>query len=150
MIETEPAENYSIVTYQSDKERRNWSLVNKILVVDDEPTIRELAQIILQDEGYSVITAENGVDAIQKVRDEIPDLVLLDIVMPGMNGFEVCRILKTEAKAKFIPIVMFTVLGRDTDMKFAKESGCDGYFLKPFSPEDLIAEVKNRLRKTEQ
>ena len=60
------------------------------------------------------------------------------------------RILKTEAKAKFIPIVMFTVLGRDTDMKFAKESGCDGYFLKPFSPEDLIAEVKNRLRKTKQ
>ena len=124
--------------------------MNKILVVDDEPTIRELAQIILQDEGYSVITAENGVDAIQKVKDEIPDLVLLDVVMPGMNGLEVCRILKTEAETKFIPIVMFTVLGRDTDMKVAGESGCDGYFLKPFSPEDLIAEVKNRLRKTKQ
>ena len=124
--------------------------MNKILVVDDEPTIRELAQIILQDEGYSVITAENGVDAIQKVKDEMPDLVLLDIVMPGMNGNDVCRILKTEAKTKFIPIVMFTVLGRDKDMKLAGESGCAGYFLKPFSPEDLIAEVQKRLRKTKQ
>lgn len=125
-------------------------MVNKILVVDDEPNIRELAQIILQDEGYNVITADNGVDAIQKVKDEMPDLVLLDIVMPGMNGLEVCKILKTEAKTKFTPIVMFTVLGRDTDIKLAQESGCDGYFLKPFSPEKLIAEVRERLRESRQ
>ena len=122
-------------------------MVNKILVVDDEPTIRELAQLILQDEGYHVITAENGVEALQKVRDEMPDLVLLDMVMPGMSGPDVCRILKAEAKVNFIPIVMFTVLGRDTDMKLAKESGCDDYFLKPFTPEDLVAEVKKHLER---
>jgi two-component system alkaline phosphatase synthesis response regulator PhoP len=122
-------------------------LVNKILVVDDEPGIRELVQIILQDEGYCVITAENGVDAVQKVKDELPDMVLLDMVMPGISGLEVCRILKKDASTKFIPIVMFTVLGRDTDVKLAKESGCDGYFLKPFTPEDLVSEVKTWIAK---
>jgi DNA-binding response OmpR family regulator len=128
----------------------NRNLVNKILVVDDEPTIRELAQIILQDEGYHVITAENGVEAIQKVKDEMPDLVLLDMVMPGMSGPEVCRALKAEAKVKFIPIVMFTVLGRDTDMKLAEQSGCSGYFVKPFTPQDLVAEVRSQLKRIQK
>ena len=122
----------------------------KILVVDDEEPIRSLAQMILTREGYDVVTASNGVEAIQKAEVEKPDLVLLDVVMPGMSGLEVCRVLKTETIARFVPVVMFTVLGRDVDHRLAEESGCDGYFVKPFTPEDLLAEVKMRLKESEQ
>jgi two-component system alkaline phosphatase synthesis response regulator PhoP len=123
-------------------------LADTILVVDDEPRIRELTQMILEDKGYRVITAENGVEALQKAERETPDLVLLDVVLPGISGVEVCRILKSQAKTRSIPLVMFTVLGRDVDQRLAEESGCDGYFLKPFTPEDLFSEVKKYLKKT--
>jgi len=123
-------------------------LVYSILIADDEPRIRELAQMILEDKGYRVITAENGTDAIQKVEREMPDLVLLDIVMPGISGIEACKILKSEAKTRSIPIVMFTVLGRDEDRDLAEEAGCDGYLLKPFSPEGLLEEVKKHVKKS--
>jgi len=125
-------------------------LTAKILVVDDEEPIRSLAQMILTREGYDVVTASNGVEAIQKAEVEKPDLVLLDVVMPGMSGLEVCSVLKTETIARFVPVVMFTVLGRDVDHRLAEESGCDGYFVKPFTPEDLLAEVKMRLKESEQ
>ncbi len=123
-------------------------MVDTILVVDDEPGIRELTQMILENKGYHVITAENGVEALQKAERETPDLVLLDVVLPGISGVEVCRILKSQAKTRSIPLVMFTVLGRDVDQRLAEESGCDGYFLKPFTPEDLLDEVKKYLKKT--
>jgi len=126
----------------------NWGL-DKILVVDDEPSIRGLAQMILEDEGYHVITAGNGVETIEKVRNEKPDLVLLDVMMPGMNGFEVCRRLKDQASNEDpIRVVMFTVLKSDLDRRVAEESGCDGYLVKPFAPEDLIGEVAKYLRKS--
>jgi len=122
-------------------------LVDTILVVDDEPRIRELTQMILEDKGYRVITAENGLEAIQKTEKETPDLVLLDVILPGISGVEVCRVLKSQPKTRSIPLVMFTVLGRDVDQRLAEESGCDGYFLKPFTPEDLLVEVKKYLKK---
>jgi CheY-like chemotaxis protein len=123
-------------------------LAGTILVVDDEPAIRELTQVILENKGCRVITAENGVEALQKAERETPDLVLLDVVLPGISGVEVCRILKSQAKTRSIPLVMFSVLGRDVDQKLAEETGCDGYFLKPFTPEDLFSEVKKYLKKT--
>ena len=103
-------------------------LLVKILVVDDEAPICELARLILEDAGHTVITADNGEEAIRKARNDSPDLVLLDMVLPGMSGLDVCRVLKREADTKSIPVVMFTVLGRDSDKQIAKESGCDGYF----------------------
>ena len=124
-------------------------LDHKILVVDDEPSIRDLVQMILENEGYHVITAGNGVEAIERVRSEKPDLVLLDVMMPAMNGFEVCRRLKDQdSNEDPVRIVMFTVLGSDLDRKFAEESGCDGFFVKPFAPEDLIVEVAKYLKKS--
>ena len=118
----------------------------KILVVDDEPSIRELAQLILENEGYNVITAASGVETIQKATVEMPDLVLLDVVMPGVSGLDTCRMLKGEARTRSIPVIMFTVLGRENDRKQAEEAGCDGYFVKPFSPDSLLEEVKKHLR----
>jgi len=122
-------------------------LRGKVLVVEDEPPIRELAQMILEDAGYQVITAASGLEAIEKAQEELPNLVLLDVVMPGISGFEACRVLKAQPKTSAIPVVMFTVLGRENDRKLAEESGCDGYLLKPFAPEDLLKEVEKYLKK---
>ena len=102
--------------------------------------------MILEDAGYEVITAGDGNEAVQKVMVEMPDLVLLDILMPGMNGLEVCKVLKSDSKTKQIPIVMFTVRSRDEGDELARQIGCDGYFNKPFAPNDLVVEVEKHLR----
>ena len=112
-----------------------------ILVVDDEPDILNLAKLMLEKEGYVVSTASDGEEALQKVEAEMPDIILLDIVMPGKTGLEVCKILKAKPETRHIPVVMFTVLGQDVDRKLAKEAGSDGYFAKPFTLESLLAEV---------
>ena len=116
--------------------------MTKILIVDDEESIRDLAQTILEDRGYEVITTANGSKAIEAFQLEQPDLVLLDICMPGMNGFEVCTVLKSQNFSKEVPVVMFTVSSGEDDRKLAKEGGCNGYFLKPFSSDDLVREVE--------
>ena len=120
-------------------------MIAKILVVDDEESIRGLAQIILEDNGYRVVTAENGDAAIAIYQKEKPDLVLLDVLMPGMSGIDVCKQLKSQ-NSRNVPVVMFTVLNGDDDRRMAREARCDGYFLKPFSPEDLVREVETHLR----
>ncbi len=120
---------------------------DKILVVDDEPDILNLAKTILEKKGLQTITASSGEEALQKAEDEMPDLILLDVVMPGKSGLEVCKILKDQAKTKHIPVVMFTALGRDVDRKLGAECGADGHFTKPFTPEALITEVEQHLEK---
>lgn len=120
---------------------------DKILVVDDKPDILSAAKMILEGEGNETIVASTGEEALLKVESTLPDLVLLDMVMPGKSGLEVCRLLKAQAKTKHILVVMFSALGRDVDRKLGEEAGADGYITKPFSPEDLVAEVKRKLAK---
>jgi len=120
-------------------------LPDKILVADDEPDTRNLVKMILEREGYQVVGASNGEEALQKVDSKMPDLVLLDVVMPEKSGLEACKILKAQAKTKHIPVIMFTVLSRDVDQKLAREFGADGYFIKPFTSEALLEEVKRHL-----
>ncbi|PKK86486.1 MAG: hypothetical protein CVT48_01055 [Thermoplasmata archaeon HGW-Thermoplasmata-1] len=117
----------------------------KILVVDDEDDILNLAKIMLEGEGYEVVTAPDGDDALAKANSELPDLVLLDIILPGKNGFDVCRILKQDSKTRFIPIVLFSALGRDTDKKMGKDAGANGYIVKPFTIDILKGEVEKHL-----
>ncbi len=121
--------------------------MDKILVVDDELDISNLVKLILEDSGYKVITASNAGEAIIKAETELPDLILLDVVLPGKNGFEVCKILKFQLKTMFIPIVMFTTLGREVDRRYSQEAGADGHFVKSFTPESLLEEVKKHLEK---
>lgn len=118
---------------------------DKILIVDDEPDTINLAKMILERKGYHVVSASTGDEAIQKAESEMPDFIYLDMVMPGKSGLEVCKILKTQSKTKKIPLVMFTALGRDVDKKLSKEAGADGHFLKPFTAEDLIDEIKKHI-----
>lgn len=121
--------------------------MDKILVVDDEPDTRDLARLILVEAGYEVIIALNPDEGIMKAEDELPDLILLDVVMPGKSGFEVCKHLKFQTRTRLIPVVMFSVLGREIDYKLAEEAGADDYLLKPFKAEDLLAKVKEHLER---
>ncbi len=118
---------------------------DEILVVDDEPDMVNLARIILEKNGYRLVAAVDGDEALQKAAIKVPDLILLDFVLPGKSGLEVCKFLKSQDKTKHIPVVMFTALGRDVDRKLTAEAGADGYFRKPFPPEALVAEVKKHL-----
>jgi CheY-like chemotaxis protein len=111
--------------------------------------IRNLAKIILEENGYQVSVAANGVEALQKAERELPDLILLDVIMPAKGGWEVCKILKSQDKTKHIPIVIFTVLsvalGDESSRKYANEAGANGYLSKPFTKDELLTQVKKCL-----
>jgi DNA-binding response OmpR family regulator len=120
-------------------------LADRVLVVDDEADIVSTAKMILETEGYHVVTASTGVEGLLKADSEVPDLILLDLVMPDKSGLEVCRILKSQANTKHIPVVLFTALGRDVDRKMGADAGADCYFTKPFTPDALTEEVRKQL-----
>jgi len=113
--------------------------------VDDEPDVLDLSKMILEKKGYQVIVAPDGGEALRRADAEGPDLILLDLVMPGKSGLEVCKILKSQFKTKHIPVVMFTALGREVDRSLVKEAGADSHFMKPFTAEALLTEVKRQL-----
>ena len=117
----------------------------RVLIVDDEPDIVDLVQKILEKNGCVMCSASNGDEALEKVESEKPDLILLDVIMPGKTGLEICKILKSQQKTRSIPVVMFTVLGREIDKEYARQAGADGFLGKPFNMDDLISEVKKSL-----
>jgi DNA-binding response OmpR family regulator len=116
----------------------------RILVVDDEPTLLATVRFNLEREGYEVITASNGGDALQAADRERPDLVLLDLMLPGMHGFEICRALR---KRTSVPIVILTARTEEVDRVVGLELGADDYITKPFSMVELIARVRACLRR---
>ncbi|MGI6413828.1 MAG: response regulator [Syntrophomonadaceae bacterium] len=118
----------------------------KILVVDDETYIVELVKFNLEKENYQVIEAYDGLAALEAVELHCPDLVILDIMLPRMDGLEVCRYLKQNPKYSSIPIIMLTAKGEEVDTVLGLEMGADDYIKKPFSPREMIARVKARLR----
>ncbi len=121
----------------------------KILVVDDEKDIIELIRYNLEKEGLKVITATSGEEAIRRASNENPQLIVLDLMLTGIDGLEVCRILKRETKTSSIPVVMLTVKSDETDIVVGLELGADDYITKPFSPRILAARVKAILRRKE-
>ena len=119
----------------------------KILVVDDEEDILELLTFNLEREGYHVIRAQSGEKAIKSAQSQAPDLIVLDLMLPGIDGLEVTKILKNDSKAKDIPIVMLTAKGEEADIVTGLELGSDDYITKPFSPRVLLARVRAILRR---
>lgn len=117
----------------------------KILVVDDEIDIADFIGDYLTGEGYEVIKAYDGINALDKIRQDLPDLVVLDVMLPGMDGFEVCKQIRAESA---IPVLMVTAKDRDVDKIVGLEIGADDYIPKPFNPRELIARVKAILRRT--
>jgi two-component system alkaline phosphatase synthesis response regulator PhoP len=119
----------------------------QMLVVDDERDIRELLQYNLSKEGFAVTTVSTGEDALAAVRHRRPDLVLLDLMLPGLDGLDVCRALKKDSGTSDIPIVMLTAKGEEADIVAGLELGADDYVTKPFSPRVLLARVRAVLRR---
>ena len=113
------------------------NMKGKILVVDDEPDVLNLAKIILKKAGFQVFTANNGEDCLQRVDALEPDLILLDSIMPGKNGIEVCRTLKSQLNTQKIPIVIFSASGSMNNKSAALEAGADGFLSKPFTIKEL-------------
>ncbi len=118
----------------------------KILIVDDEPDTVELAKMVLSYEGYDTAIAYDGEEALEKIRHEIPDLVLLDIKMPKKDGLEVCRELKQDPEYKHIPILMFTAKAHNRDLELGWEAGADDYITKPFSGVALLERIRTHLK----
>ncbi len=117
----------------------------KILVVDDEINITQILEFSIGSEGYEVITAQNGEDAIDTAKREQPDLIVLDIMMPKIDGYEACRILKANPLTKHIPVVLLTAKGRDIDKRLGYEVGATDYIVKPFSPSKLVDRIHQLL-----
>lgn len=113
----------------------------KILIVDDEPHIRLLLEQTLEDledEGVELLTADNGEEALDTIKTEKPDLVFLDVMMPKMNGFDVCNAVKNELSLKGVYIIMLTAKGQEFDKLKGKEAGADLYMTKPFDPDEVV------------
>jgi DNA-binding response OmpR family regulator len=117
-----------------------------ILLVDDEEAILEILEMNLEREGFKVLKADSGQAALQQVRNGNPDLIMLDVGLPDMSGFEVCQKLRQATQA---PIIMVTARGQDEDKIHGLETGADDYIVKPFNPKELVARVKAMLRRSE-
>ncbi|MEA4911908.1 MAG: response regulator transcription factor [Oscillospiraceae bacterium] len=118
----------------------------RILVVDDEKNICELLRLYLEKEGYDVLIAYNGADAVRLVREKNPSLVLLDIMMPGIDGWEACRQIREFSK---VPLIMLTAKGETFDKVMGLELGADDYIVKPFETKEVVARIKAVLRRTQ-
>jgi two-component system alkaline phosphatase synthesis response regulator PhoP len=112
-------------------------MTKKILVCDDEPYILMALTDAVEMEGYECVTAINGKEALEKARETLPDLIMLDIMMPFMDGFEVCRELKADASTRDIPVIMLTAKSQQVDIQKGKDAGADDYITKPFRPSTL-------------
>jgi phosphate regulon transcriptional regulator PhoB len=120
----------------------------KILIVDDEPDIVDLVSYNLKKDGFRVTTASGGEEALDKIRRGAFDLVVLDLMLPGLQGVELCRIIRNDPKTAGTPIIMLTAKGEEADRVIGLESGADDYMTKPFSARELIARIKAVLRRT--
>ena len=121
----------------------------KILVVDDEPTIVRLMEFILARQGHEMLIAVNGEEALQKIRAHQPDLVLLDIMMPRIDGYEVAQQLRADPKTAALPVIMLSAKAQEEDIRRGAEVGVDAYVTKPFSPEHLVQVVTEHLQRLE-
>tara|TARA_Y100000031_G_C8102137_1_gene329199 strand:- start:219 stop:590 length:372 start_codon:yes stop_codon:yes gene_type:complete len=117
----------------------------KVLIVDDETDFLEVLSARLKRSGYAVITAADGKDGVSKLYSERPDLVLLDVMMPNLNGYELCRQIKSDQKLCKTPVVILSARGQRDDVLHGKEVGADAYFMKPFDSNDLISKIEHIL-----
>ncbi|MBL8925368.1 MAG: response regulator transcription factor [Pseudonocardia sp.] len=122
------------------------SMKSRVLVVDDDPALAEMLTIVLRGEGFDTAVVGDGTRALPAVRDLRPDVVLLDLMLPGMNGIDVCRAIRTESG---VPIVMLTAKTDTVDIVLGLESGADDYVVKPFKPKELVARIRARVRRTD-
>lgn len=119
-----------------------------VLIVEDDPDILELLQYNLQRDGFRTIVARTGEDGIRLAAADRPDLILLDLMLPGVQGHEVCRVLRQQPRTRATPIIMVTAKGEESDVVLGLERGADDYVIKPFGPQELIARIRAVLRRS--
>lgn len=117
-----------------------------VLVVDDEPHIIELVKIALEEDGFSVVGVSSGEEGLRTAGEIVPDLILLDVILPELDGYEVCKRLKSLESTRAIPVLLLTSRGAEVDRQKGKASGADRYLTKPFSPLKLLSVVKESLK----
>lgn len=122
----------------------------KILIIDDTEFMTKLISDILTNADYDVVIASNGPEGIQKVREEKPDLVILDVIMPGMDGYQVCKILREDESNNLMPIIMLTAHDNEDDKLTGLELGADDYIIKPFNGRELVSRVRNTLKRIDR
>ncbi len=120
--------------------------MSTVLIVDDSVTLREMVSGILKNNGLTVVEASNGLEAKEQIESSLPDLVITDLIMPGMNGYELCRWLKNNPSSKGIPVVMCTSKNEEFDRYWGMKQGADAYIAKPFHVSELLETVKQLLR----
>ena len=119
----------------------------RILIAEDEPDIRELVAFTLRFAGHEVTTTANGEEAVQQASQIIPDLILMDVRMPKMTGYDACRVMKTNPALKDIPVVFLSAKGQDSEIQSGLDAGAEDYLLKPFAPDQLTQRVRAILAK---
>lgn len=120
-------------------------MAKKILVIEDEKELVEMVQLRLEANGYDIIIAHDGQEGLNKAKKEKPDLIILDLMLPKIDGYKVCRMLKFDEKYKKIPIILFTARAQESDKKMGEEVGADAYITKPFEPKVLLAKISELL-----
>jgi DNA-binding response OmpR family regulator len=124
--------------------------MTKILIAEDERDIRDLVMFSLQFGGFQVVQASNGVEAVERAQAELPDLILMDVRMPKMTGYEACKALKAIPAVRDIPVVFLSAKGQETEIQTGLEVGAEEYILKPFAPDELSKQVKAVLERVAQ
>jgi CheY-like chemotaxis protein len=117
----------------------------KILVAEDERDIRDLITFLLTYAGYMVVASPNGEEAVRQAKMEIPDLILMDVRMPRMTGYEACAMMKTDPRLKDVPVIFLSAKGQDSEIEAGLQVGADEYLLKPFAPDQLIQRIQMTL-----
>jgi phosphate regulon transcriptional regulator PhoB len=146
-MKTEPLKGHGPKPSEVASTRARASRPGRVLVVEDEPDVAELLRYNLAREGWDVVTAHDGAEALRRAREAQPDVVLLDIMVPQLNGWEVCRRLKQDAETRAIPIIMVTGRVEEGDKVLGFELGADDYVTKPFSPRELLARIRAVIRR---
>jgi DNA-binding NarL/FixJ family response regulator len=123
---------------------------NKLLLIDDDPNLITLVEDYLQFQGYSVITADNGKDALAILEHETPDLIICDIMMPEMDGYELVEQIRQDDRISWIPVLFLSAKGQTTDRVKGLNTGADVYLVKPFEPEELVAQVESSLKQAQR
>jgi two-component system alkaline phosphatase synthesis response regulator PhoP len=126
------------------------TIQKKLLIVEDEQDILQLVKLYLEKEGFRTITATNGVEALKKVKEDKPHLIVLDLMLPELDGLEVCKRLRSAPETAMLPIIMLTAKAEESDTVIGLELGADDYVAKPFSPKALVARIKAMLRRLER
>lgn len=117
----------------------------RVLLIEDDPSAVRLVSYTLEQEGYEVLTATNGLEGLKKVREEAPDLLVLDVMLPGLDGFEVCRRLRADEQTAGLPVLMLSAKAQEIDKTTGLKVGADDYLAKPADPSEIVARVANLL-----